>query len=86
MEIKITGATHALHLVDEQTLPRMRFGTVIASVRKRLYKLEREHTSHPRIRVIKAKVVDVVKERAKEKARASIKVMVLSAQLSMGKL
>ena len=66
---------HAQHLVEEQTLARMRFGTDIANVRRRLYKLERELTHRHKIRVIKAMVVDVVKERAKEKARAIINVM-----------
>ena len=86
MEIRITGAMHAQHLVEEQILIRMRFGIDIAYVRRRPWKQVREPILLLKIRVIKAKVVDVVKEKAEEKARAYIKVMVLSAQLSMGKL
>ena len=77
---------HAQHLVEEQILTRMRFGIDIAYARRRLWKQVREPMHRLKIRVIEAKVVDVVKEKAKEKARAIRRVMVLSAQPLMGKL
>ena len=85
METKITRATYALHLAEEQTLIGMKSGTDIAYVKKKLRQLGREHT-HPLQGRIKARVADVAKAEAREeKARANIKVMDRLGLLSMEK-
>ena len=72
-------------LAEEQTLIGMKSGTDIAYVKKKPNQLGREHT-HPHKERVKARVVDVAKADAREeKAKASIKVVVMPGLLSMGK-